>query len=83
MVEFTELQIIEMEKYKYYLGEKLGHDPLLDRSLENIYCEWIEKYAYDFRKNYENTHIHFSEFIIKREEEKKNDTIKGYADLGK
>ena len=45
-------EIIEMEKYKWYLGEKLQHDPLNDRSLNEIYCEWIEKYAADFRRDW-------------------------------
>jgi len=43
-------EILEMEKYKWYLGVQLQHDPLQDRSLNDIYCEWIDKYAADFRK---------------------------------
>ena len=42
-----------MEKYKWYLGIQLQHDPLQDRSLNDIYCEWIDKYAADFRKFWE------------------------------
>ena len=45
-----EAEIQEMEKYKWYLGVQLQHDPLQDRSLNDIYCEWIDKYAADFRK---------------------------------
>lgn len=45
-----EAEIREMEKYKWCLGEKLQHDPLQDRSLNEIYCEWIDKYAADFRR---------------------------------
>jgi hypothetical protein len=48
-----EAEIREMEKYKWYLGEKLQHDPLQDRSLNDIYCEWIDKYASDFRRDWE------------------------------
>ena len=48
-----EAEILEMEKYKWYLGVQLQHDPLQDRSLNEIYCEWIEKYAADFRKFWE------------------------------
>lgn len=48
-----EAEIREMEKYKWYLGEKLQHDPLQDRSLNDIYCEWIEKYASDFRRDWD------------------------------
>jgi hypothetical protein len=42
-----------MERYKWYLGVQLQHDPLQDRSLNEIYCEWIAKYAADFRKFWE------------------------------
>ena len=45
-----EAEIQEMEKYKWCLGVQLQHDPLKDRSLNDIYCEWIDKYAADFRK---------------------------------
>jgi hypothetical protein len=48
-----EAEIKEMEKYKWYLGIQLQHDPLQDRSLNDIYCEWIDKYAADFRKFWE------------------------------
>jgi hypothetical protein len=46
----VEAEIREMEKYKWNLGVQLQHDPLKDRSLNDIYCEWIDKYAADFRK---------------------------------
>ena len=49
----VQAEITEMEKYKWYLGERLKHDPLQDRSLNDIYCEWIEKYAADFRRYWE------------------------------
>ncbi|MBN1128463.1 MAG: hypothetical protein JXA71_05720 [Chitinispirillaceae bacterium] len=48
-----EAEILEMEKYKWCLGIHLQHDPLQDRSLNDIYCEWIDKYASDFRKDWE------------------------------
>lgn len=53
MQRSLQAEIVEMEKYKWYLGEKLQHDPLLDRSLNDIYCEWINKYASDFRRDWE------------------------------
>jgi hypothetical protein len=46
-------EVQEMEKYKWCLGVHLQHDPLLDRTLNEIYCEWIDKYAADFRKDWE------------------------------
>ena len=48
-----EAELHEMEKYKWCLGVHLQHDPLLDRTLNEIYCEWIDKYAADFRKDWE------------------------------
>lgn len=48
----VEAEIQEMEKYKWCLGVQLRHDPLQDRSLNEIYCEWIEKYAAEFRKSW-------------------------------
>jgi hypothetical protein len=50
----VEAEIIEMEKYKWCLGVSLRHDPLQDRSLNDIYFEWIDKYASDFRKHWQN-----------------------------
>jgi len=50
----VEAEIREMEKYKWNLGVQLQHDPLRDRSLNDIYCEWIDKYAADFRKFWED-----------------------------
>jgi hypothetical protein len=49
-----EAEIKEMEKYKWCLGVQLQHDPLQDRSLNDIYTEWIEKYAAGFRKEWGN-----------------------------
>ncbi|MBN2188100.1 MAG: hypothetical protein JW699_01500 [Chitinispirillaceae bacterium] len=49
-----EAEIREMEKYKWCLGVQLRHDPLQDRSLNDIYTEWIEKYAAGFRKEWED-----------------------------
>ncbi len=53
LLKFLELEIKEMEKYKWCLGVELGHDPLNDRTIEEIYCEWIAKYAKDFRQKFE------------------------------
>jgi hypothetical protein len=49
-----EAEIREMEKYKWCLGVQLQHDPLQDRSLNDIYTEWIDKYAAEFRKHWQN-----------------------------
>jgi hypothetical protein len=53
MRKSVEAEIQEMEKYKWCLGVRLQHDPLRDRSLNDIYCEWIDKYAAEFRKGWE------------------------------
>jgi hypothetical protein len=50
----VEAEIVEMEKYKWCLGIALQHDPLIDRSLNEIYCEWIDKYAADFRRYWQS-----------------------------
>jgi hypothetical protein len=52
--ECIDAEVKEMEKYKWCLGVHLQHDPLLDRTLNEIYCEWIDKYAADFRKEWES-----------------------------
>ncbi len=46
-------QIHEMERFKWFLGEQIGHDPLRDKPLNDIYCEWIGKYGEAFRKWWE------------------------------
>jgi hypothetical protein len=53
MEETIKAEIDEIEKYKWYLGERIGHDPLIDRSMNDISNEWIEKHAQDFRKHWE------------------------------
>jgi hypothetical protein len=50
LLEAIRAEISEIEKFKWYLGERLGHDPLRDRSMNDICQEWITKYAADFRK---------------------------------
>jgi hypothetical protein len=50
----AELQ--EIDKYKWCLGVKLGHDPLNDRTLNDIYTEWISKNAKAFQSNWEASH---------------------------
>ncbi len=50
LLESLRAEIEEIEKFKWCLGERLGHDPLLDRSMNDICQEWITKYAADFRK---------------------------------
>jgi hypothetical protein len=52
--ESLEAEIQEMEKFKWCLGVQLQHDPLNDRSLNDIYTEWIEKYAAGFRKEWQD-----------------------------
>jgi hypothetical protein len=50
LMESLRAEIEEIEKFKWYMGERLGHDPLQDRSMNDICQEWISKYAADFRK---------------------------------
>jgi hypothetical protein len=53
MEETIRAEIDEIEKYKWYLGERIGHDPLNDRSMNDICKEWIEKHALAFRQHWE------------------------------
>ena len=53
MSEVIRAEIEEIEKYKWYLGERLGYDPLNDRTMNDICLEWIEKHARAFRKHWE------------------------------
>jgi hypothetical protein len=46
---FMTAEVEEILKYKWYMGEKLGYDPLRDRSMNDICEEWITKYAASFR----------------------------------
>ena len=46
----------EMDKYKWDLGVSLGHDPLNDRTLNDIYMEWISKCAKAFQINWAINH---------------------------
>ena len=50
LLESLRAEIQEIEKFKWCLGERLGHDPLKDRSMNDICQEWIAKYAADFRR---------------------------------
>jgi len=54
ILKSLDAEILEMEKYKWCLGVQLQHDPLQDHSLNEIYCEWIDKYAAEFRKQWED-----------------------------
>lgn len=56
MLEMLQAQIIEIEKYKWCLGIQLGHDPLLDKSLNEICMEWINLYASEYREYWNKTH---------------------------
>jgi hypothetical protein len=53
MEETIKAEIEEIEKYKWYLGERIGHDPLLDKSMNEICKEWIQQNARGFRENWE------------------------------
>lgn len=55
MEETIKAEIQEIEKYKWYLGERIGHDPLLDRSMNEICKEWIQQNANAFRQHWEKT----------------------------
>ena len=50
LLESLRAEIEEIEKFKWCMGERLGHDPLQDRSMNDICQEWITKYAADFRE---------------------------------
>ncbi len=54
--ESAQAESEEMLKYKWYLGEQLGHDPEDDRPAYEIFAEWTDKYAAAFRKNLEEQH---------------------------
>lgn len=47
-------EVEEIMKYKWYMGERLKHDPLQDRTMNDICKEWIEKHAADFRKSWQS-----------------------------
>ena len=51
--DFMESQRQEIEKYKWCLGEKLHHDPLLDKSYNEICNEWISNFSSKYRKEWE------------------------------
>ena len=53
MEETIKAEIEEIEKYKWYLGERIGHDPLLDLSMNEICREWIQQNARSFREHRE------------------------------
>jgi hypothetical protein len=53
MEETMKAEIEEIEKYKWYLGERIGHDPLLDLSMNEICREWIQQNARSFREHRE------------------------------
>jgi hypothetical protein len=53
MEETIKAEIEEIEKYKWYLGEHIGHDPLMDKSLNEICKEWIQQNARSFREHWE------------------------------
>ncbi len=46
---FAKRQLEEIDKYKWCLGEQLGHDPLYDRTYDDIACEWISIHGAEFR----------------------------------
>jgi len=50
--EALQEEIKEIEKYKWYMGEKLRRDPLTDRSMNDIAREWIEQHAAEFRSSW-------------------------------
>ncbi|GAG12797.1 unnamed protein product [marine sediment metagenome] len=51
---FLKAEQVEIEKYKWDLGIQLCHDPLEDRSINDICFEWISKYAKEFRELWES-----------------------------
>lgn len=51
--EFLAAQCEEILKYKWCLGEQLHHDPLLDKTMEDIGHEWIQLFARRYREEWE------------------------------
>lgn len=51
MRQYMENQITEILKYKWIMGEKLGHDPG-----EEAVKEWIKRYGAQYRKEYEDVY---------------------------
>ena len=47
-------QVEEIMKFKWYMGERLKHDPLHDHSMNDICKEWIDKHAAEFRERWQN-----------------------------
>lgn len=54
--KFLNDQKAEIEKYKWELGIQLCHDPLQDKSINEICVEWINEHAAEFRVQWENEH---------------------------
>lgn len=54
--DFMKDQCQEIEKYKWCLGVKLCHDPLLDKSYNDICDEWINNFSIQYRKEWEDKH---------------------------
>ena len=54
---FMKDQCLEIEKYKWNLGIKLSHDPLIDRSYNDICAEWISNFSIQYRQEWEGKHI--------------------------
>ena len=51
--EFLAAQCEEIMKYKWCLGIQLHHDPLLDKTMEDIGHEWIQLFARQYRIEWE------------------------------
>jgi len=49
MRQFAAMQVAEIDRHKYLLGTRLGHDPLQDRTMNDIAREWITTYGAGFR----------------------------------
>jgi len=54
LIDSNREEIEEIMKYKWCMGEKLGHDPLSTMSMNEIANEWIIKYAGAYRRWREN-----------------------------
>lgn len=52
--EFLYAQCQEIMKYKWCLGVQLQHDPLLDKTMEEIGHEWIQLFARQYREKWKN-----------------------------
>jgi len=55
-IDYNQAQVCEILKFKWVLGVKLHHDPLIDYTLNDIAEMWVNLYAAEFRVYWEKEH---------------------------